>query len=353
MGLGLIPESLFETNNMGGGMMNSKKKRVLAFLTALILLLAGAGAGFAGSERVLKLAFIAPSPVWGPIADFYSKEVAAREPNLQVKWFGDGQLGPLPQNFAEVKMGKLDMMLCDSGVLGLPKGGAHFNIVFAPYAFNSQAHMRKFFGSDLFKSMLAETEKEAGLKYVGWVSDRSPRLITTSNRKVVKPEDMKGLKLRVPLVKPISVVMEAWGATPIPLSAAEMYMAMKQGVVDGQDNGFDAIYGAKYYEVQKYVTPIDYVRSGLLVLISQSTWNKLNDKEQKALLEAVDPTDKWASKRNDEVVAASIKGVQEKGMIILQPDLEAFKRTAAVAVKEKLDGKIWPAGLYDKIRAMD
>ena len=334
-------------------MMNSKKKRVLAFLTALILLLAGAGAGFAGSERVLKLAFIAPSPVWGPIADFYSKEVAAREPNLQVKWFGDGQLGPLPQNFAEVKMGKLDMMLCDSGVLGLPKGGAHFNIVFAPYAFNSQAHMRKFFGSDLFKSMLAETEKEAGFKYVGWVSDRSPRLITTSNRKVVKPEDMKGLKLRVPLVKPISVVMEAWGATPIPLSAAEMYMAMKQGVVDGQDNGFDAIYGAKYYEVQKYVTPIDYVRSGLLVLISQSTWNKLNDKEQKALLEAVDPTDKWASKRNDEVVAASIKGVQEKGMIILQPDLEAFKRTAAVAVKEKLDGEIWPAGLYDKIRAMD
>ena len=333
--------------------MNFRKKHVLAVLTALILLLAGAGAGFAGSERVLKLAFIAPSPVWGPIADFYSKEVAAREPNLQVKWFGDGQLGPLPQNFAEVKMGKLDMMLCDSGVLGLPKGGAHFNIVFAPYAFNSQAHMRKFFGSDLFKSMLAETEKEAGFKYVGWVSDRSPRLITTSNRKVVKPEDMKGLKLRVPLVKPISVVMEAWGATPIPLSAAEMYMAMKQGVVDGQDNGFDAIYGAKYYEVQKYVTPINYVRSGLLVLISQSTWNKLNDKEQKALLEAVDPTDKWASKRNDEVVAASIKGVQEKGMIILQPDLEAFKRTAAVAVKEKLDGKIWPAGLYDKIRAMD
>jgi TRAP-type transport system periplasmic protein len=334
-------------------MMNSRKKHVLAVLTAVLLVLAGAGAGFAGSEKVLKMAFIAPSPVWGPVAEFYAKEVAAREPNLQIKWFGDGQLGPLPQNFAEMKMGKLDMMLCDSGVLGLPKGGAHFNIVFAPYAFNSQAHMRKFFSSDLFKNMLAETEKEAGLKYMGWVSDRSPRLITTSNRKVVKPEDMKGLKLRVPLVKPISVVMEAWGATPIPLSASEMYMAMKQGVVDGQDNGFDAIYGAKYYEVQKYVSPIDYVRSGLMVLVSQSTWNKLGDKERKAVLEAVDPTDKWASKQNDEVVAMSIKGVQEKGMVILQPDIEAFKRTAAVAVKEKLDGQVWPAGLYEKIRAMD
>jgi TRAP-type C4-dicarboxylate transport system substrate-binding protein len=201
--------------------------------------------------------------------------------------------------------------------------------------------------------MIAETEKEAKIKYIGWVADRSPRLITTSSRKVIVPDDLKGLKLRVPLVKPIKIVMEAWGATPTPLSASEMYMAMKQGVVDGQDNGFDAIYGAKYYEVQKYVSPINYIRSGLTVVISDMVWKKLTPDEQQALLDAVQPTDEWASKRNDEIVAKSIVGVKEKGMEILEPDLEAFMSSAAEIVKEKLDGDIWPAGLYEKVRAMD
>ena len=328
-----------------------KKRSILLMSIALVLI--STGVGFAASKRVLKIAFVAPSPVWGPIADYYAKEVAKIEPSLQIKSFGSGQLGSLPKNFADLKMGTLDMVLTDSGVLSLPKGGSHFGVIFAPYAFNSQAHIRKYFASDLFKSMIVKTEKEAGIKYVGWVADRSPRLITTSNRKVIKPEDMKGLKLRVPLVKPISVVMEAWGATPTPLSASEMYMAMKQGVVDGQDNGFDAIFGAKYYEVQKYVSPINYIRSGLVVIMSESVWKKLSEKEQKALLSATEPTDKWASKRNDEIVAKSIKGVQDKGMIILEPDIEAFKRTAAIAVKEKLDGKVWPAGLYEKVKALD
>jgi TRAP-type C4-dicarboxylate transport system substrate-binding protein len=331
----------------------TKTRWILLMTVALLLITVGVGFTGSESERVLKMAYVAPPPVWGPIADYYAKEVAKIEPALQIKSFGGGQLGPLPKNFADMKMGNLDMVLIDSGVLMLPKGGSHFSVIFAPYAFNSQAHLRKFIASDLFRSMLAKTEKEAGIKYIGWVGDRSPRLITTSDRKVVKPEDMKGLKLRVPMVKPISVVMEAWGASPTPLSASEMYMAMKQGVVDGQDNGFDAIYGAKYYEVQKYVSPINYIRSGLVVVASESVWKKLSDKEQKALIAALEPTDKWASRRNDEIVAKSIKGVQEKGMIILEPDIEAFKRTAAVAVKEKLDGKVWPAGLYEKVKAMD
>ena len=317
------------------------------------LLIVSTGGVFAASGKILKIAFVAPSPVWGPIADYYAKEVAKIEPSLRIKSFGSAQLGPLPKNFADMKMGTLDMVLTDSGVLSLPKGGSHFGVIFAPYAFNSQAHIRKYFASDLFRSMIVKTEKEAGIKYVGWVADRSPRLITTSNRKVLKPGDMKGLKLRVPLLKSISVVMEAWGATPTPLSASEMYMAMKQGVVDGQDNGFDAIFGAKYYEVQKYVSPINYIRSGLVIIMSKSVWKKLSKKEQKALIAATEPTDKWASKRNNEIVARSIKGIKEKGMIILDPDIEAFKRTATIAVKEKLDGKVWPAGLYDKIRAMD
>jgi len=331
-----------------------RSRLTLSLLVAVLILGLAGGALAAGQGgKTLKLAFVAPPPVWGPVAEYYAKEVAKLAPGLEIKAFGGGQLGPLQKNLAEIKMGKLDLMLCDSGVISMPKGGEPFNVVFAPYAFNSQAHLRKFFNSDLFKSLVAKTEDAAGLKYVGWVSDRSPRLITTSNRKVIKPEDMKGLKLRVPMTRSITAIMTAWGATPIPLSAAELYMAMKQGTVDGQDNGFDAIYGAKYYEVQKYVSPINYIRSGLIILASQATWDKLNAKERRALLGATGPTDAWATKRNDEIVAQAIKGVQEKGMIILEPDLEAFQRTAAETVKRELDGKLWPAGLYEQVRGLE
>jgi TRAP-type C4-dicarboxylate transport system substrate-binding protein len=311
------------------------------------------GTVFAAQGEVLKLAFVAPPPVWGPLADQYARDVNHYLKELQIKNFGGGQLGDLRKNLAEIKMGKLDMMLCGGAVPSMAKGGEALNVLYAPYVFNSDSHMRKYFQSDLFKSMLAPVEEEGGFKFLGYVGDRSPRLISTTNRKVIKPEDMKGLKIRVPLLKPINIAMQAWGATPIPLSASELYMALKQGVVDGQDNGFDALYMAKFYEVQKYVTPIDYIRQGLIILISKATWEKLDPKEKKALLDAIGPACKWGNKENEEIMEKSIKGVREKGMIILKPDLEAFKTTAAHAINNELDGKLWPAGLYDKIRAME
>ncbi len=331
-------------------MFRSKK---VFFVLALALAVMVTALPAPGSAKILKIAFVAPPPVWGPVAEKYAEEVAKLCPGLEIKSFGGGQLGPLPQNFAEVKMGKLDMMLADSGVLMIPKGGKDFSVLFAPYTFNSQAHMRKYFASDLFKEMIAKTEKVAGLKFLGLAGDRAPRLISTSSRKVVTPADMKGLKLRVPLTPPVKVAMEAWGATPIPLSAAELYMAMKQGTVDGQDNGFDALYSAKYYEVQKYVSPIDYVRSALMVVISTKVWNKLDPQEQKALQEAITPTDDWATKRTDQMVAEAIEGIKKEGMEVVKPDIAAFSSSAAKIVKDNLDGKLWPAGLYQKIKALD
>ena len=333
-------------------MSASKRTWLLVTVAAMVFCLAIGGSASAQSGKTLKIAFVAPPPVWGPFADKYAEEVAKLAPELKIQSFGGGQLGPLQKNFAEMKMGKLDMMLCDSGVISMPKGGKHFNVIFAPYAFDSQAHIRKFFNSDLFKDLMAQTEKEAGFKFVGWVTDRSPRLITTSNREVVAPADMKGLKMRVPMTPPIIETMQAWGATPIPLSAAELYMAMKQGTVDGQDNGFDAIFGAKYYEVQKYVSPINYIRSGLIVLISQATWKKLDDAEKDALLKACAPADEWGTAKTEQMVQQAISGVVEKGMTILEPDVEAFKAIAVKTINEKLDGSLWPKGLYDEIRAM-
>ncbi|MCW5771565.1 MAG: TRAP transporter substrate-binding protein [Rhodospirillaceae bacterium] len=324
------------------------KKPILLFAAALAAL----AAPQAGAETTLRMAFVAPPPVWGPIADRFAKHVADKTGGqIVVKSFGGGQLGNLPQNYAGLKTGQIDMMLADTGTLSLARGGKDFNALFAPYVFRDNAHFRAFMMSQTFRDMLAPVEKQAGFKYVGYVSDRTPRQLTTAKTKVTKPEDMKGLKVRVPETPTILAVFKAWGAAPTPVAAAELYLAMKQGIVDGQDNGFDAIAGAKYYEVQKYAMRIDYIQSGLMVLIAADKWAKLTPAQQKAMTDAAAETETWASKMTWDVANKSMALLKEKGMEIVEPDLAPFKKAAAAALAQ-LDGKLWTKGTIEKIQAV-
>jgi TRAP-type transport system periplasmic protein len=325
--------------------------RVCVAVLLLVLAPLG-GATTVAAETTLKMAFVAPPPVWGPIADRFAQIVAQKTGDqVKVQSFGGGQLGSLPQNYAGFKTGQIDMMLADCGSLALAKGGRDFNILFAPYAFRDQQHFRAFMQSPLFREMIAHTETDGSFKYVGYVSDRAPRQLSTSKTRVVTPADLKGLKIRVPETPTILQVLRAWGAAPTPVAAAELYLALKQGVVDGQDNGFDAIAQAKYYEVQKYVTRIDYVQSGLLVLISADRWGRLSPPQQKALVDAAAETETWASKMTNDGAVQSVDFLRKQGMEIIEPDLAPFRKLAADALA-KFDGDLWSRGLLEKIQAV-
>jgi TRAP-type transport system periplasmic protein len=304
------------------------------------------------AQTVWKMAFVAPPPVWGPVAEKYGQIISQKTNNqFQIKWFGGGQLGSLPQIFGGIKTGQIDMILCDLASLAIAKGGKDFNIMFAPYAFRDQDHFRRVLASPVYKEMVDRVEKDGGFKYIGYVSDRAPRQITTTNRKITKLEELKGLKIRVPEIKIIMDVMKAWGAAPTPLAASELYTALKQGVVEGQDNGFDSVAQAKYYEVQKYVIVVDYVRSGLIVLMAADHWNKLKPEHRKAFEEAAVETEKWATKWTNDSVEESIDILKKNGMEIIYPDLGPFKKVAAEANK-KFEGDLWEKGLFDRIQAV-
>jgi tripartite ATP-independent transporter DctP family solute receptor len=322
------------------------KTRLLLTALGLAVVLAAP----AGAKTTLRMAYVAPDPVWGPIAARFAARVAEKTDGaIVVKSFGGGQLGNLPQNYAGLKTGQIDMMLADTGTLALARGGRDFNALFAPYVFRDNAHFRAFMASQTFRDMLAPVEKEAGFKYVGYVSDRTPRELTTSHTRITKPADMAGLKVRVPETPTILAVFKAWGASPTPVAAAELYLAMKQGIVDGQDNGFDAVAGAKYYEVQKYAIRIDYIQSGLMVLIATSKWNRLTPAQQKAMTDAAAETEIWASKMTWDIARKSISVLKQHGMEIVEPDLAPFKAAAASALTQ-LDGKLWTKGTIEKIR---
>jgi tripartite ATP-independent transporter DctP family solute receptor len=326
------------------------------FLRALAVAAGSAAAVFAvecvAQTSTFRMAFVAPPPVWGPIAEHYAKAVAAKTGDaIKIQAVGGGQLGSLPQNYAGLRTGQIDMMLADTGTLALAKGGKDFNALFAPYVFRDHAHFKAFMASTTFRAMLAKAEAEAGFKYIGYVSDRTPRQLTTAKTRVNSPQDMKGLKVRVPETPTILEVFKAWGAAPTPVAAAELYLALKQGVVDGQDNGFDAIAGAKYYEVQKYAIRIDYIHSGLMVLMAADKWAKLTPAQQKAMEDAAAETEKWASKMTWDIAEKSLGVLRQHGMEIIEPDLTPFKKAAAEALV-KLDGQLWSKGVIEKIQAV-
>jgi TRAP-type transport system periplasmic protein len=333
--------------------MAAKIKLLAAGMTIVSLLFSFTGISISAETKQLKLAYIAPIPVWGWIADKYSEEVAKRLPGLEVKGYGNKQLGNLDQMLAGLKRGKLDLMLTGPGPYSNTAGGQPFSVMWAPFLFNSQEHFYKFLKSDLFKVMMANMEQAAGVKYIGYVGDRTPRSLTTANRKVVKPEDLKGLKMRVVESTAVSAFWRAAGTNPAPIPASELYLALKQGVVDGQENGWDLIISDQYYDVQKYVIPINYVRLGLTILASEEVWKKLSKNEQQALLDATIPTAEFVSAKNNELILDAERIVKEHGMEIVEPDIQAFKKFAEKIVEDQLDGKEWPAGLYRKIKELD
>jgi len=266
---------------------------------------------------------------------------------LTVKLFTDGVLGDQKTLLESTKVGAVDISVVASqisqqlvpehGIFGLPfvwlKDEDYLTFLQGPIA------------AELGRKMEAH-----GLKVL-CIADGGVLAVLNSKRPVRNPDDMKGLKIRVPETVTITHTFRAWGAAPTPVAAAELYLALKQGVVDGQDNGFDAIAQAKYYEVQKYVTKIDYIQSGLMVLISADRWSRLGPAQQKALLDAAAETEAWASPMTNEGAAKSIEFLRKQGMEIVEPDLAPFKKLAAEALA-KFDGDLWSTGLLEKVQAV-
>jgi TRAP-type transport system periplasmic protein len=308
-----------------------------------------------GAPVTLKLAHVAPPNTTYDNAALKLAEGVAKytKGKVEIKVFGSAQLGGEGQQFAQLKAGAIDLVLSDYFAASMlepePK---NFYVNLAPYLFKSMNHFHKYLKSDLFRTMMKRAEEAGNIKFVGYLGDRSPRMLTTSKTQVVTPADCKGLKLRVP---PIPVYVETWkqwGATPTPVAAKDIYTSLKTGLVDGQDQTILAIWDAKYYEVQKYGMIFDHILNGMGAWINKDRWNSIDPETQAAIVKAAEETDVYMTKEVETQTPIAIKNLEKAGITIVKPDIAAFK---AIAEKWPMeyDGKWWEKGLYEKIRAMD
>jgi len=260
--------------------------------------------------------------------------------------YPSGQLGSEKDLADSLANGIVEMAIIGPGEIG--KRYKPVLIFDGPYVFRDFAHAENILSGDIGKEIWGGLEKTTGIKALTpfYYGTRH----VTSNKPIRTPDDMKGMKLRTP-DQPMSVaIAKAQGANPTPMALSEVYLALQQKVVDGQENPIPTIYTQKFYEVQSHIDMTGHVLQMTPLFISKSKFDALSPAFQKALLDSIAV---MAPKINGAVAAAEknwLGEMQAKGMQVVQPDMEAFRKAVQPVIKQ-FEGQ-WGVGLYERIQAV-
>ena len=264
----------------------------------------------------------------------------------EVEIFPSAQLGNDPKVLEGVRLGTIDM-----GMTGNPfftSFAPELNVLDLPYLFRDSDHAYKVFDGPIAGELLAVLDKH-GLKGLGNL-EIGFRNLTNSKRPVKTPDDVKGLKIRV---VPNPAHVQAWkllGGIPTPMPFPEVYLALKTGTVDGQENPVTIIYANKLYEVQKYLSLTWHAYTVFDVVMNLAKYRALPADVQTALTESLREAFVWQRNLDRQVEGEYLQKMKAAGMIVEeQPDRAAFARIVASEVTEDYVKRFGPA-MLERIR---
>lgn len=237
------------------------------------------GAGSALAQTEIKFGHVGePGSLFDRSAQEFAKRANEKLGNkAKVTVYGSSQLGSDTELMKKLKLGTVDLAL-PSTVMS--SAVASFGLFEMPYLVRDRDHMVRIREQVVIPDMVPAVEK-AGYKIVAtW--ENGFRHITNNKRPIVKPDDLKGIKLRVPQGEWRVKMFQAYGANPSPLAFSEVFVALQTGVMDGQENPFAQIYSARFHEVQKYLSLSGHVYTPAYVTAGAS-WSRLPADVQRVL----------------------------------------------------------------------
>jgi tripartite ATP-independent transporter DctP family solute receptor len=222
-------------------------------------------------------------------------------------------------------------------------------IASAPYMFRDVDHWVAYTGSDLWNEMKTGYEDATG-HHVSAILYYGERHVT-SKTPINTPEDMQGLKIRVPDAPLYVLFPNAVGANPTPIAFAEVYLALQQGTVDAQENPLPTILAKKFYEPTPIINLTGHITESLITIVSGNLWNSLSD-EDKAIFDEV--FQEAATRSNEEIFAAEaelVTGFEELGATVNPVDRSLFK--AVVEPHLVGDDVPWSKEQFDALQAIN
>ena len=268
--------------------------------------------------------------------------------SLEIQIFPGGQLGSSRDVIEATSTGAIQLV--DEGAAQFGQFVPQFSILEAPYIWRDPQHVRTALSSPLLDEVNKQLVEKRGMRVIG-STYYGRRHLTSGSKAIRTVEDMKGFKLRIPEVDTFRAMTEAWGARPTPLNFSELYLALSQGAVDGQENPLPTIQSAKLYEVQKYLVLTGHIITPRLIAVNEASWSSLNDKERASLKQALAEHGLW---QDNEIVDQESKLVdtfKSGNMTVIEPDLESFRKPVLASVPAKFEAK-WGKGLWERIAAM-
>lgn len=302
--------------------------RTLSFLLVAGVVLAGTPV-FAQEFHLRFAHYAAENHPTGQAAFLFAKMVEERtKGRVKVSVFPNNALGSPPQIAEQVKLGSVDMSLNTSGQL--LQWAPEFAAVQLPYIYDDYPHVHRVLDGEGGKLLAEKADKIGFVILSHW--EWGFRNITNSKRPIRVPEDLKGLKLRIPPELPMEAAMKALGAIPQAVSFAELYMALAQGVVDGQENPIHTIYTHRFYEQQKYLAVTRYMYNNSIHLVSKKTWDRLPADVRNVLKEASDIARDASRKKVMEEEEDILAKMQKAGVTVTYPDPKPFRQLMAPAI---------------------
>lgn len=224
-----------------------------------------------------------------------------------------------------------------------------FSIFTAGYIIRDPAHQQKVFdgpvGAEVFKPVIQKLEvTPLATAYLG-----TRQVMLRDDKNVKTPADLKGVKLRMPASKEWLFLGEALGATPTPLAFGEVYLALKTGTIDGQENPLPSARAAKFYEVSKTIVLTSHLVDAIFLTYSTKAFNALKPEQQQKVRVAAEAAARYNNANRIKDEAELVEFFKGQGMKVITPDVAVFRKTVQDKYLTSEMAKTWPKGLLQRI----
>ena len=320
--------------------------RKLPVLAALVLVLAAPSAAL--GQQKLKFAHVyetsEPYHTW---ALWAAGEIAKRTGNrYTMDVFPASSLGNETQINQSLSLGTVDVIY--TGQAFAARTYPPLGIGGAPYMFRDFGHWKKYAESAVLRDLEEAYYKKGGNKPIAAVYYGVRH--TTANKPIVKPDDMKGLKLRVPDAPLYIMYPKVVGANATPIAFAEVYLALQNGTVDAQENPLPTIDAKKFYEVQKYIILTGHITESLVTIVGAPTWSKLPDADRKIFNDVLWEASSRSTRDIVEAENALVTDFEKRGKTVVKVDRGPFIQAVQKSVTSP--DAPWSADLYHRVQAL-
>ncbi len=246
-------------------------------------------------------------------------------------------------------MARGNLELSSISAFDIAKLVPEFSIFTAGYVIRDPQHQQKVFGGPIGQEMfkLASDKMEVTILTPIYLGTRQVNLREVRNVKT--PADLKGVKLRMPGSKEWLFLGEALGATATPLAFGEVYLGLKTGTIDGQDNPLPSVRAAKFYEVTKQIVMTNHLVDGIFIAISDKAWKAMTPAQRQKVQAAADAAAVFNNDNRIKEEAQIVDFFKKEGLTVTTPDVEAFRKSVQAAYATSDIAKTWPAGVLDRI----